>query len=643
VSAGAPRRWVLCAPALAAIALALPMVGLGYFWDDYFFLTRAQHGLAACLEYVEGAAFYRPLTQGLYFLPLARAGGSGALASHLVNLAMLAGSAWLLAALVARHAGTRAGLLAGLFFAGIAPAASLVGWASGAQDLAAILFFLSALSLHDRGHTAWAVPAMALALLSKEAIGAALPVLVLWDLLVGRKPARLLTPLLAFGGLALVWGSLHPGIHLLVTGRLNQEPRSYVGFQNGAMVLLEWKRYWRALFNAPTTGLETPWPMDRVPYSVAAWVVGVAALVLTQRHATSGAPQGLTPRRAILLGALLAIPTLLLPSLVVRRWAAYFVCIPALGTSIALGVLFARTEAAVTAFALAVYMALGLWSRGVHDPSGNLLTEQSFVEGERATRDVERRFRDFYPTLPRGTQVLVSVAASGMAGIHGTLHDGQAVRIWYGDPTIRVLDPERRMAGAPHEILLRITENRDLVQLDPDVPSFRSSGAPPQMAEIQTVIGTYARGLAATGEPDRAVRILLRLAQVAPYLLIRSYDQRLAAMVLFDRGDSTGAERILKSAVPLPRGIAIDAIARVIAQPTRSPALDDQAYRVFGISRRDPDALRYWMAMFVGSEYYAQAKDMALRLQEVKPGDKESAEVLAKLRNLPTKPVPPDR
>ena len=467
-------------------------------------------------------------------------------------------------------------------------------------DLAAILFFLTALSLHDRGHTVWAVLAMALALLSKEAIGAALPVLVLWDLLVGRKPARLLTPLLAFGGLALVWGSIHPGIHLLVTGRLNQEPRSYVGFQSQAMVLLEWKRYWRALFNAPATGLETPWPIDRVPYSVAAWILGVAALALTPKHAASDEPGGLTPRRAILLGALLAIPTLLLPSLVVRRWAAYFVCIPALGTSIALGVLFARTEAAVASFALAVYLALGLWSRGVHDPSGNLLTEQSFVEGERATRDVERRFRDFYPTLPRGTHVLVSVAASGMAGIHGTLHDGQAVRIWYADPTIRVLDPERRMAGAPHEILLRITEHRDLVQLDPDVPSFRSSGAPPAMAEVQTVIGTYARGVAATGEPDRAVRILLRLAQTAPYLLIRSYDQRLAAMVLFDRGDSTGAEQILKvggapsarhrdrrdrpgdraaHALSLARRSGVPRVRHLAARPRCAPLLDGDVLR----------------------------------------------------------------
>ncbi|HET9940844.1 MAG TPA: hypothetical protein VFR25_07060 [Candidatus Eisenbacteria bacterium] len=642
MSGGALRRWALLAPPLAAIALALPMLRLGYFWDDYYFLTRAQHGLAACLEYVQGAAFYRPLTQGLYFLPLAGAGSAGAIASHLANLVLLAVSAWLLAIIIARHAGTRAGLLAGLLFAGIAPAASLVGWASGAQDLAAILFFLVALDLHDRGHTAWAVIAMLLALLSKEAIGAALPVFVLWDLLLGRKPARVLVPLLAFGAVAVAWAALHPGIQLLVTGRLNEEPRSYVGFQNHTMVFLEWRRYWRALFNTPATGLGTPWPVDRIAYSAAAWIVGVLALVLTHRQAGHGGTDALTPRRAVLLGALLTIPALLLPSLVVRRWAAYFVCIPALGTSIALGVVLARAEAAVSAFALAVYLALGLWSRGVHDPSGALLTERSFIEGERATRDLERKFREFYPTLPHGTQVLVSVAASGMAGTHGTLVDGQAPRIWYDDATIRVLDPERRVAGTPHEILLRVTEARDLIQIDPDIPSVRSSGAPARMPEIRIVIGTYARGVAATGDPDRAVRILLRLANTEPYLLVRAHDQRLAAMVLYARGDSTGAEQILRSVPPLPRGIAIDAIARVLAQPSRSPTLDAQAYRVFGISPRDPDALRYWMAMFYGAEYFAQAKEMARRLQEVKPGDKESAEVLAKLQTFPTNPFARD-
>ena len=77
MSLGAVRRWALLAPPLAAIALAWPMLRLGYFWDDYYFLTRAQHGLRACLEYVQGAAFYRPLTQGLYFLPLAGASTAG--------------------------------------------------------------------------------------------------------------------------------------------------------------------------------------------------------------------------------------------------------------------------------------------------------------------------------------------------------------------------------------------------------------------------------------------------------------------------------------------------------------------------------------------------------------------------------------
>jgi hypothetical protein len=643
VGAERPRRWLLAAPALAAAILALPCLGWGYFWDDYFFLTRAQRGLAAALEYVKGAAFYRPLTQGLYFMPFAHGGDSGALAAHALNLAVLAASAWLLAVVVARRAGTRAGLLAGLFFSGVAPAPSLVGWASGAQDLLAILFFLAALALHDSGRTAWAALAMAAALLSKEAIGVAMPVLILWDAIVGRKPARVLGPLAAFGGLALLWGALHPGIRLLVTGRLENDPRSYVGFQNATMVALEARRYMLALVNAPVTGARTPWPADLAPYGAAAWVVGVIALFLARRRPgetatveSAPASGALTIPRALLLGALIAIPALLLPSLVIRRWAAYFVCIPALGLSIALGVALARVPVAMASAALAVFLALGVWSRGVEDPSGALLTERSFITGERATRDIEQRFRRLYPTLPRGSHVLVSVAASGMAGIHGTLHDGQAIRVWYNDPAIRVLDPEERPGDAPHEILLRITERRDLVAIDPDTPSFRSTGAAPDVAEVRMVIGTYARGVAAAGEPVRALRILDRLARTEPEALARSYDLRLAAMILLAQHDEPGAERVLAAAPPWPRDVALDATARVLAQPTRWAALDSCAYRAFGTSPRDPDALRYWMAMFYGSGYLKQARATALRLQEIAPGDPESGAVLKKLARLGT-------
>ena len=55
------------------------------------------------------------------------------------------------------------------------------------------------------------------------------------------------------------------------------------------------------------------------------------------------------------------------------------------------------------------------------------------------------------------------------------------------------------------------------------------------------------------------------------------------------------------------------------------------------------DRARTLMATFYGSEYYAEAKEMARRLQEVKPGDKESAEVLAKLQTYPADPFARDR
>src|SRR5690242_6342870 len=120
-------------PILVATALCLPVLGLGYFWDDFVFLARVQsHPWAAFGP--EPGAFYRPLPRALYFWPLAGLGSSGALAAHIANLLLLAVSIYLLVSLVRDLGGDRAGALAGLFFAGLAPAASLVAWASASQD-----------------------------------------------------------------------------------------------------------------------------------------------------------------------------------------------------------------------------------------------------------------------------------------------------------------------------------------------------------------------------------------------------------------------------------------------------------------------------------------------------------------------------
>src|SRR5437899_714023 len=110
---------VAAAPVLMAAVLSLPVLGLGYFWDDFVFLTRVQANPISAL-WPEPGAFYRPVSRALYFWPLAWLGSPGAHAAHAMNLLLAAASILLLVLLVRRLAGDRAGAGAGLLLSGLA-------------------------------------------------------------------------------------------------------------------------------------------------------------------------------------------------------------------------------------------------------------------------------------------------------------------------------------------------------------------------------------------------------------------------------------------------------------------------------------------------------------------------------------------
>jgi len=625
-------------PILVAAALSLPVLPLGYFWDDFVFLARVQsHPLAAFGP--EPGAFYRPLPRALYFWPLAGLGSSGALVAHIANLLLLAVSIYLLVSLVRDLGGDRAGALAGLFFAGLAPAASLVAWASASQDLFAILFTLAALRLRSRGRILGATLSIAAALLSKETAVCAIPVLVLWDGIVGRKPARIGRGALAFGGLALAWALLHPGIRALASRGFEREPRAYVGFANLAVSEFHARHYAFALVNWPgppgASIRRTPangWTSGQWAAVGAALAIAFAGLFLLPRHESEGPRQpGLSLPRAALLGALLTLPALALPALMIQRWAAYFVCMPALGVAILAGICLSRVPLALAMGAVAAYVGLGFWGRAIDTQSSNALTERSFVEASHAIGEVERGFRSLRPVFPRDSQVLVSVASSGLLGIDGTMHDGQALRTFYREPSLRTLRPERRLPRPRAEFLYRITGARDVVEIDADRGTFRSSGAAPDTEEVRAITRTFTRGLAASGEADRAVRILGRLA-AGDGPALRSYDLRLAAMGLMNQGDAPGARRLLEEAPPITREYALYCVSKVMSEPSRSSGLDSCAYAAFGVSYSDPEALRSLMELYYASQFVPQAIHFARRLQEVAPGDSESAAILGELR-----------
>jgi len=205
------------------------------------------------------------------------------------------------------------------------------------------------------------------------------------------------------------------------------------------------------------------------------------------------------------------------------------------------------------------------------------------------------------------------------------MHAGQALRLWYRDPDLVTLPPEQRRAGFRAEYLFRITPDLHVAEIDPDRLVARSSGEAASLGEIAMPISSYARGLAASGDPDRAVRILERLAASGdgPY---RSYFMRLEAMTLLTVGKIEEAEKISAAAPALSREEALDFLVKIYAEPTASPGMDSMAFPMFGVSPSDPEALRYLMEMFHIMGYKAQTVEFARRLQSVVPGDSTSAE-----------------
>jgi hypothetical protein len=621
-------RWAAL-PALIAVVLCLPCVGLAYFWDDYHFLLLGQTQPFVDFWPHSGNVFYRPIPQGLYFPLLLHPGAAGALAAHLLNLALAALAVFLLARLATKLSGHKAGLYAGVFYAAFAPLGALVAWVSAVQDLLAIVCVLLALNARQAGRPAAALAATALALFCKETVLVLLPALALWDVIAGRRPSRLAAHALSYAALALVWAAIHPGVHALIASGFSGKGTAYVGFVRPDRWGLYAVRYGATLLNFPFTGSSTPWPADRTVVGAVALALLVGGLWLTRRSwsLTSAPDARVSLPRIAVLAAFLSVPAVLLHAVMIRHWASYFAGLPGIGSALLLGAMAARAPLRAASIVMAAYLALGVWSRGASVPGGLVMTERNFVDASDAARQTEASFHRIRPTVPPGSQVLVSVASTGMLGIYQTLIANHALNFWYRDPDLVTSTAERRGAGFPAEFLFRVQQDLSVAEIDPDSCTARPSGAPVGLRDIGMPISSYARGLAASGEPERALRILDRLAAMDEEPN-RSYDLRLAAMVLAHEGNPAEAQQTLAGAGPLSREEALDYLVKLYGEPTASASLDSLAFPMFGVPASDPETLRYLMKMFHIMGYRTQTVEFARRLQAVAPADSASAALI---------------
>jgi hypothetical protein len=421
--------------------LLLVVLGLGLFlasayasaWsvpfinDDYIFLDKTRGASFLSLWKREALAFhwYRPWSRELHYWTLQRLFGAHEPPFHLVSWGLALATLTAFFVLVRREAGAAAAATATAGVAALGAWGVPMVWIAGVQDLWMLAFAMLFLIAVARGRRLIATLLLALALLSKET-AAVLPALaVVHDRILGRRSwARSLRDAWPFMGVVLAWAAFHP----VLGGRLTHPIHDP----------LEPGLHPRAAWIALRT-LAVTLDLDALPRPEhgAAWILGRAlpAVVVLAAIVALGARSLRRPRRSPggvvgfgLVWALVGWIPLLLPTL---GWHAYYALLGAFGAWMAIGTLLARHPR--VAIALVVGLAVLRVARA-DTPSRDWGSEW-YQRRAGAFIDVMRAdLRRIEPAPPPHTRFYFVRVPSNVGFLAG---DAPALRVWYGDSTLR--------------------------------------------------------------------------------------------------------------------------------------------------------------------------------------------------------------
>ena len=368
----APREWIALALLMASAAwLQRAALGTAFFADDYLFLDQVRGlGFFQALASPDPLGnFLRPVSRQVYFWLLAALGRETPGIFHVVNFALFLGALALLFRIARKVAGALAATVATAIIALHYSADVPLRWASGSQDLLALVFSLGAILLHLRQRRIAAAICYLLALLSKETV--LLTPLVAWALEeaggkhasprgMTSKPAAPraahLIPMavcfLAWAALWLATRSSRPAagstLHLDPAGL----PAAAVHFLQ-SLSGLEWG----------TDGLLKSFvlpPLVPILLAVAAVIVAAGG---PRRSEASREVTTPTARSAALSATILwAVCGLLPVMLVAPIWSAYYYLFALCGAAIAIGILCADASASRGAIASVVVIVFSTLS-----------------------------------------------------------------------------------------------------------------------------------------------------------------------------------------------------------------------------------------------------------------------------------------
>lgn len=626
-------RWLAVLPAAVFLALALPVLTFSFLSDDYNFLIQGYEFRAGHLVPDPGSVFYRPLSRELYFGLLAFLSRSNPLWGHLINAVLAAVCVLLMTSISRRVLGNRQGLVTGFLFASVGALPFLVGWVSGCQDIFAMLFILAAMNCELRGRSAAALGCTALALLSKETAAFFLPALATMRSVIRTDRLDLRKGLTRYGALGALWSLL-----LLKYGPYTGTA-GYLGVDGGAFVR-HLAQELCALINIPIGGTATSWPARLSAVCVAGVAIIAFAIWLDARYGSSNGRAMLSRSRGLVLGALFGILPAILTAASSKHWFPYYACLPAIGTSLILAVLLQQVGRQAAAWATVAFLILGVWFRGLEFGTRATPMEQNFRITSGNLGKIENGLKRLHPTFSDSVRLWVTVQTPYDLAIQSHLFSRQAVRVWYGNPTLVTEDLGRLRPDSRPEYLLGVTPTCGVFEIRLADLTARSPGTQLGVQDYQNAIRSYAYALLGTGQVDRATGVLLAMKE--PGSTTQALDRRMAATMLYAKGRPAEAAALCASLPPLDREASLQAIAVVLSTDVAGVALDEAAFKVFGGSEDDPEAYRSLMRYFSSQVLLPQAQRMAERLLVLRPGDEQALATLEAIRSMPEwgQPVP---
>ena len=558
-----------------SLPLAAVLIGLAVFFvsqyagawsvpfinDDYIFLDKTRSASFVSLWKPEALAFhwYRPWSRELHYWTLQHLFGTRELPFHLVSWALalaVLGGAFVL---FRRLAGTRAATVAVAGLATLSAWGVPMVWIAGVQDLWMLAFTIAFLLAVSAGARGIACVALALALLSKEA-AAVLPALALAHrrFIDRRALSEALRWIWPMAVIVAAWALFHP----VLGGRLWEpiadplEPGLHP-----------------PLYMIAGRTLAVPVNLDALPRPERPWswvlaralpgALALGALMMWGARRASPPPR---PAGSVLafagVWALAGWAPLLLPTL---GWHSYYALLGALGAWLALGVLLARRPG--LALALVTLMVV-LRSARADTPSRDWGSEWyqrragSFITFMRADL---RRIAPDPPPHSRFYFVRVPSNVGFLAG------DAPALRVWYGDSTLRggyypAFRPRLPSEPPGEDRFFRFDVEGwvPVVAGAEDVAAARREN-PRWVTDHETLAGALAKG----GDWAAAATEYEKLAAVDSSSVEFAYN---AAVCRETLGDSTGAALWYERAASLPGAdaeIRADALRLARHRPRR--------------------------------------------------------------------------